>query len=227
MGGFGTLAAFGMSIFIFQQQIQAQNNEPLIEATDPQKELLREQGLGKGKWTMLDCANGKEVHSTAFLGKYLMVYVGFTLCPDVCPVELRKISNALHILEERGYKIGQDIEPIFVSCDPKRDTQQAVKEFVDSYHPKIKGLYGTMDQTEKIAKCFKAYFQRPPPGKGKNDDYYVDHSSITYVMDTSSEYIGHTSTLDDAETMAERIAAMIKETGGPSHSKGFFSKWFK
>lgn len=131
-------------------------------------------------------------------------------------------------MEERGYKIGTDVEPIFVSCDPKRDTQESVKEFVNNYHPKLKGLYGTMNQTEKIAKCFKAYFQRPPPGKGKGDDYYVDHSSITYVMDRQSEYIGHISTLDDAETMAQRISDMIRETGGPSYSSGgFFAKWFK
>ena len=91
--GLGTLAAFGISIFIFQQQIRAQDSEPIIEATDPQKHSLREQGLGKGKWTMLDCEDGKAIDSTAFLGKYLIVYFGFTLCPDVCPVELSKMAN--------------------------------------------------------------------------------------------------------------------------------------
>ena len=129
----------------------------------------------------------------------------------------------MQLLEERGFKIGTDIVPVFVSVDPKRDTPELVKKYIRQFHPEIYGLTGSPEQVASFAKAYKAYFSTPGPGEN-NDDYIVDHVTMMYVMDRGGQYIGHISTLENADEMASKIADLIKDTG---HSGGFLGKWFK
>merc|ERR1719245_2651410 len=116
-----------------------------------------------GAWEMID-HKGNRVSHIDYLGKYLLIYFGFTFCPDVCPRELTKMANAMRLLEERGFKIGEDMLPVFVSVDPKRDTPELIKKYIRQFHPEIYGLTGSPQQVAQFAKVYKAYFSTPGPG---------------------------------------------------------------
>ena len=129
----------------------------------------------------------------------------------------------MQLLEERGFRIGEDILPVFVSVDPKRDTPELIKKYIRQFHPAIYGLTGSPEQVAKFAKSYKAYFSTPGPGENL-DDYIIDHVTMMYIMGRQGEYIGHISTLENADEMANKIAGMIKDVG---HSGGFLGTWFK
>lgn len=112
------------------------------------------------------------------------------MCPDICPDELNKISEALEILKKRGYKVTSDgshgsIMPIFISVDPERDTPTRSGEYAREFHPAFIGLSGSMEDVTNTAKKYRVYFSKDQtPG----DEYLVDHSIITYLMDPSGEF---------------------------------------
>lgn len=215
---FGTIIIFGIGTIMFQQQVHRHRQKQ----KQPQYASYGEAQIGGGEWRMTD-HNNSEIDQTALMGKYQVVYFGFTFCPDVCPRELTKMANAMQLLEERGFKIGEDILPVFVSVDPKRDTPELIKKYIRQFHPEIYGLTGSPEQVAKFAKAYKAYFSTPGPGENA-DDYIIDHVTMMYVMGRQGEYIGHISTLENAAEMANKIAAMIREQG---HSGGFLGTFFK
>eukprot|EP01084_Bolivina_argentea_P291394 500810_1 len=212
----GTIIVFGIGTIIFQQQLHKHRQKQRA----PEYESYGEAQIGGGEWKMTD-HNNKQIDQTSLIGKYQVVYFGFTFCPDVCPRELTKMANAMHLLKERGYKIGEDILPVFVSVDPKRDTPQLIKKYIRQFHPQIYGLTGSPTQVAKFAKAYKAYFSTPGPGEN-TEDYIIDHVTMMYVMGRQGEYIGHISTLENADEMADKIANMIKDVG---HSGGFLGTW--
>eukprot|EP01084_Bolivina_argentea_P256066 430994_1 len=216
----GTIIFFGIGTIIFQQQIHKHRQKQRA----PEYASYGEAQIGIGEWKMTD-HNNKLIDQNTLMGKYQIVYFGFTFCPDVCPRELTKMAHAMQLLEERGYSIGieGDILPVFVSVDPKRDTPALIKKYIRQFHPQIYGLTGSPQQVAKFAKAYKAYFSTPGPGEN-TDDYIIDHVTMMYVMGRTGEYIGHISTLENAHEMANKIAAMIKEFG---HKGGFFGTWFK
>ena len=122
-------------------------------------------------------------------------------------------------MEDRGY--GDELIPIFVSVDPKRDTPALIRKFIRQFHPKIIGLTGSPQQVAKFARAYKAYYSTPGPGDNP-DDYIVDHVTMMYVMGRQGEYLGHISTLENADEMADKVAKMFKDVGP---SGGFFGKF--
>lgn len=138
-----------------------------------------------GAFTLTD-SNGKTVKDTDFRGKYMLVYFGFTHCPDICPTTLLMMTNAL---EQLG-RDGKNIVPIFVTLDPERDTQAAVGAYVKNFSPDLIGLTGTKEQITKVADTYKVYFS-----KVKSEDsamgYMIDHSGFIYLMDKDGKYVAH------------------------------------
>ena len=129
----------------------------------------------------------------------------------------------MQLLEERGFRIGEDILPVFVSVDPKRDTPELIKKYIRQFHPQIYGLTGSPEQVAKFAKIYKAYFSTPGPGENQ-DDYIIDHVTMMYVMGREGEYIGHISTLENSSEMADKISNMITDVG---HSGGIIGRFMK
>jgi len=213
-----TIAVFGIGTILFQQKV----NEHRQKQKKPQYATYGEAQIGGGEWKMTD-HNGRRITQKEMMGKYQVVYFGFTFCPDVCPRELTKMAHAMQLLEDRGFVIGQDVVPVFVSVDPKRDTPELIKKYIRQFHPQIYGLTGSPEEVAKFAKAYKAYFSTPGPGEDQND-YIIDHVTMMYVMGRTGEYIGHISTLENADEMAAKIAGMIKDAG---HSGGFLGNWFK
>lgn len=173
-----------------------------------------------GDWEMYD-HDGNKVSNEDFKGKYQLVYFGFTFCPDVCPRELNKMAQALNILESNGFL--DDIVPLFVSVDPKRDSPPLVKKFIRQFHPKIVGLTGTPKQVAEFATMYRAYFSTPGPNDS-NEDYIIDHVTMMYLINREGKYLGHISTLDDSVSMAQKLMEKMDDVKGKS---GVISKLFR
>jgi protein SCO1/2 len=151
-------------------------------------------------------ADGKTVTERDFRGKWLIVYFGFTYCPDVCPTGLAKLSQILERLGPRADKI----RPIFISVDPERDTPQKVGKYVRAFDKRFIGLVGSMAQTRAAAKAFGAYFKKRSTGKSK-DAYLVDHSSFYHVMGPDGRFRAVYGSTERIDTIAKSIEALMRK----------------
>jgi protein SCO1/2 len=153
-----------------------------------------------GPFTLTD-HNGQIVTEKSYAGKYLLVFFGYTFCPDVCPTALTTISNTLDLLGESANKT----MPLFISVDPLRDTPEHLKEYVSYFHPKLVALTGTEDQIKSVTKAYRVYFAKAQANEDDQEDYLMDHSSITYLIGPDGNFIEHFSHGIEPEKMAERL----------------------
>lgn len=116
----------------------------------------------------------------------IQVYFGFTHCPDICPEELDKMAQMIDLVKE---SCGNIMRPIFITCDPARDTPAVNKEYLKEFHPDLIGLTGTWEQIKAVCKAYRVYFSTPPNVK-PGQDYLVDHSIYFYLMGRSSMFMG-------------------------------------
>ena len=142
--------------------------------------LFTHPPVAGGPFTLTDIT-GKTITDRSYRGKYLLLYFGYTWCPDVCPATMATITEAL---DELGEKAAQ-IQPVFVSLDPARDTPAVLADYVSHYSPRWQGLTGTPEQLTVIEKEFHVYVAKHATGP-KPDDYIMDHSSIVYLMDAGN-----------------------------------------
>jgi protein SCO1/2 len=138
-----------------------------------------------------------------FKGKLLLVYFGFTYCPDICPTDLQAISLAIDQLGTAGDKV----QPLFITVDPERDTAAHLAEYVPMFHPRLIGLTGDAAAIRKAADAYKVYYAKVPNEAGT--DYTVDHSAFVYLMDADGKYLGFLP----PGTTPERIAEAIRQRG--------------
>jgi protein SCO1/2 len=129
----------------------------------------------------LQTLDGKDVSDADFRGKWLLIYFGYTFCPDVCPTTLSQIGAALDAL---GLK-AKDFQAVFITLDPARDKTPVMKDYMKSFDPRILGLRGEPDDIEATAKSFHIYYRPRALGNGQ---YTVDHSSYIYVMDPKGKF---------------------------------------
>lgn len=135
-----------------------------------------------------------------FRGRLMLVYFGFTYCPDICPTDLMAIGQALE-------QLGPDadaVQPVFITLDPERDTTEHLAEYVPMFHPRLLGLTGSLDAIGAAAAAYKVYFAKVPIGKDAGD-YTVDHTSFIYLMDRDGKYLGFFPPGTSAERMVEII----------------------
>ncbi|KAJ3400478.1 Cu-binding protein, partial [Chytridiales sp. JEL 0842] len=122
--------------------------------------------------------------------------------------ELEKMAKVVDSLKEK--ERGGKVVPIFVSCDPKRDSLKAIKEYLKDFHPDFVGLTGTYAQIKKIAKSYRLYFSAPPRSMDDDEaDYLVDHSIFFYLMDPEGRYAAHFGKQETAETVTEKILGIL------------------
>ena len=142
----------------------------------PKFQLTDVTGAPWGKKLDLTDHNGQRRTLDDFKGKVVVLFFGFTHCPDACPTTLAELAA---VAKELGPD-AQRLQVLVVSVDPERDTPQVLRQYVPSFNPQFLGLYGTAAETSAAAKEFKVYFSRQPqPGGG----YTVDHSAGTFVID--------------------------------------------
>jgi protein SCO1/2 len=158
------------------------------------------QGVALGGPFSLTDHRGRAVTEGSFEGRFLLVYFGFTYCPDVCPTELGTMAAAIDALEGEGERV----TPVLVSVDPERDTPAALAEYVERFHPRMVGLTGTPEQVAAAARAYRVYYakvQRP-----EMSQYLMDHSSFIYLVGPD----GRVRTMFRPNTAPEAIAAAIR-----------------
>jgi protein SCO1/2 len=163
-------------------------------------------GADFGKDFLLTDFNGQQRRLTDFRGKVVAVFFGYTHCPDVCPTTLTDLASAVK-------KLGPDagkVQVLFITADPQRDTPDVLRQYVTAFDPTFLGLRGTPEQTAEVAKAFKVLIQKNPGADPNN--YTVDHSSGTYVYDTSGRLRLYMSYGQSADLFAHDIAQLLKSS---------------
>lgn len=160
-----------------------------------------------GPFNLID-HDGKPVDESVLAGKPALIYFGYTYCPDVCPESLVVMSDALDMV---GPEVASKVRPVFISVDPKRDTVEVVKDYVQHFYPGMLGLTGTEDQVAAVASAYRVYYKKAEIDEEDPETYLVDHSSITYLMDGKGEYMAHFSHGTKAEAMAARLKDLLTQ----------------
>jgi protein SCO1/2 len=174
-----------------------------ISAAESMDAVMWGKGTIGGPFALTD-HTGKTRTDADFRGKLLLVYFGFTHCPDICPTDLMAMGGALKSLGRQA----DQVQGLFISVDPKRDTPPLLAAYVDSFHENIVGLTGDESAVRRAAHAYKVYFNKVP-GKA-DDDYGFDHSAYIYLMDRDGKFIG----VFPPSTPAERIAHVLKPLVG-------------
>ena len=165
---------------------------------------------GPGGDFVLTAHTGQTISSEQYRGRYMLIYFGYSYCPDVCPLDLQKLSAALYQLEEEGYDT-TPIQPIFITIDPERDTVAELATFVPDFHPRLVALTGTVDEISKVAGDYKVYFaKREQEG---TDDYLMDHSALIFAMDPEGQYVRLFSTRDKPSDIADSLRPVLQQAG--------------
>jgi protein SCO1/2 len=190
----------------------------ILMLTQPDKKLAGEDYLMQeaasgtaqigGDFELTD-HNGNSFDSKDYRGKLMLVYFGFTFCPDICPTAMQTMSEALNTLDK--YNI--DIKPVFITIDPARDDQESLKQFLSNFHPKITGLTGTEEEIRQVADKYKVFYAIDESTKD-SEDYLLDHSSFFYLMDKQGNYLTHFGVQTSPEEMADAIRVNSNAWGG-------------
>jgi protein SCO1/2 len=128
-----------------------------------------------GPFTLVNTA-GETVTEASFRGRWMLLYFGFTFCPDVCPTDLQTISAALDKLGP----LGQRVVPVFVTIDPERDTPAVLGEYTKLFDERLVGLTGSKEQVAAAAKAYRVYYARAK--SRDSSDYLMDHSAFIYLV---------------------------------------------
>ncbi len=172
----------------------------LREAGDPgaPSQQVSGKALIGGPFSLTD-HTGKPVTQDDFKGKLMLVFFGYTYCPDICPAELQVMSAALDALGADAEKV----TPVFITVDPARDTVEQMASYVASFHPRLVGLTGSEEAVKQAAKAYRVYYAKA--GDANSPDYLVDHSAFVYLMGRDGNYLTHFSYGTSAEKMAAGI----------------------
>lgn len=156
-----------------------------------------------GPFSLID-QDGNRRTDQDYRGKLMLIYFGFTYCPDVCPTGLTIMANAL---DQLGAEADQ-VAPIFITVDPERDTPEAMKAYVAQFSPRLIGLTGSEAEVAAAAKAYRVYYAKAP-GAG-DAPYLMDHTSLFYLMDREGRFITHFTHNSQAEDMVAAVQKALK-----------------
>jgi protein SCO1 len=167
------------------------------------------QALVGGPFALTD-QNGQPVNSADFQGRYLLIYFGYTTCPDICPTELTKMSAALTAFEALDAGRGKQIVPLFITVDPERDTVAALKQYVPSFHPRLVGLTGTPAQINVAMTAYRTYAKKQLAAGEPPENYLMDHTSLMYLMGPDGHYLAHFTNANTVAQMTDGLKAFVQ-----------------
>jgi cytochrome oxidase Cu insertion factor (SCO1/SenC/PrrC family) len=167
-------------------------------------DLMWNRGPIGGPFALID-HTGKLRTDEDFRGELLLIYFGYSYCPDVCPTDLQQIGLAVDGLGARA----EAVQPLFITLDPERDTAVHLAEYVPQFHPRLIGLTGSAEQIRRAALAYKVYYAKYPPD---SSDYVIDHSSFIYLVDKAGKYIGFFPPGTTADRMIEIINLNLSDS---------------
>jgi cytochrome oxidase Cu insertion factor (SCO1/SenC/PrrC family) len=175
----------------------------LWRASDDLPGLGRVVGSGTpsigAPFTLID-QDGKRRSSRDFAGKYMLIYFGYTYCPDVCPTTLALMGDAIGRLGPKGARV----VPVFITIDPARDTPAQLKSYLKSFGPQFVGFTGSEQDVAKVAADYRVYARKHPLGGG---GYGMDHSSVIYLMGPDGKFVAY---WDDTAVGPDALAKEIR-----------------
>jgi protein SCO1/2 len=155
-----------------------------------------------GPFTLVNTA-GQTVTDAEVLTKPSLVYFGYTFCPDVCPFDMSRNTEAVDKLDAMGV----DVTPVFISIDPERDTPDALADYASNMHPKLIALTGSADQVKVASQAYKTFYKRRETG---DEFYLMDHSTFTYLMLPGEGFVDFFRREITSDQMAESVACFVK-----------------
>ena len=161
------------------------------------------KALVGGPFTLTD-QTGKRVTEKDFRGRYMLVFFGFTHCPDICPSALQVITAALNKLGDKA----KDVTPVFISLDSERDTPEKLAEYLKSFSGRIVGLTGSKDEVASAAKAYRVYYQIVPDGKTAGE-YTIDHAAIIYLMSKDGEFLTHIPHTNNVDNVVATLSKAL------------------
>jgi protein SCO1/2 len=172
-------------------------------AITSQAQSTGEAAIG-GPFTLSN-QKGETVTQATYAGKLMLVFFGFTYCPEICPTDLTVMGNAMKMLTPEE---ATQVVPIFITVDPERDTVEQMKTYLSSFDPSIQGLTGTREQVDGAIKSYRVYAKKvEDPG---STDYTMDHSAYFYLMGRDGKYLIHFPHGEKPEAIVEAIRQHLK-----------------
>jgi protein SCO1/2 len=166
----------------------------------------QQQSAGKvpiGGAFRLTSQEGKPFSDENLKGKPFVVFFGFTHCPEVCPTTLYDLTQDFAALG----KDADNLQAVFITVDPARDTPELMKTYLSSFDPRIVGLSGTEEEIAAAAKAYKIYYRKVPT---EGSDYTMDHSATLFLMDSKGEFYGTSNFQEPEETRRSKLRQLVK-----------------
>jgi protein SCO1 len=160
-----------------------------------------------GPFTLTNAEDGSTVTERSYRGKIMLIYFGYTYCPDACPTTLNTIVKAL---DELG-PLADHVQTLFITIDPQRDTRAVLSDYVKSFGPRIVGLTGTPAQIAAAAKVYRVYYA-PHEAKDLPNGYLMDHTSVVFIMDENGRFLATFTPDTSAAQMADRLSKLVAKT---------------
>ncbi|XP_037316065.2 protein SCO2 homolog, mitochondrial [Pungitius pungitius] len=168
-------------------------------------EQLKQVSLGQGTFSLLD-HGGRRRTKADFLGRWVLLYFGFTHCPDICPEELDKLCGAVAALERDATL--PPVQPLFVTVDPERDDPPALARYVRDFHPRLIGLTGTPEEVKRAGRDYRVYASAGP--KDEDGDYIVDHTILIYLISPDGLFLDYYNRMKDQDQIVDSVRNHIK-----------------
>jgi protein SCO1/2 len=168
-------------------------------AAQMMEDLMYGRGPVGGPFTLTD-QTGRSRSDSEFRGKLMIVYFGYTYCPDVCPTDLMAITQALDALGPAA----EGVQPVFITVDPERDTK-VLADYVSAFHHSFIGLTGSPEEIRTVANSYKAFYVKVPDEHGGG--YSIDHSGVIYLMGRRGEYLGFMP----PQTSPDRLTEVLRK----------------
>ncbi|KAJ8373568.1 hypothetical protein SKAU_G00041480 [Synaphobranchus kaupii] len=168
-------------------------------------EQLKQVSVGQGDFHLLD-HTGERRTKRDFRGQWVLLYFGFTHCPDICPDELEKMTAVVQALD-REPKL-PPVQPLFVTVDPERDDVVAMARYVKDFHPRLMGLTGTPEEVKAAGRDYRVYYSVGP--KDEDNDYIVDHTILIYLINPDGLFLDYYNRTRDEQQIANSIRKHMK-----------------
>jgi protein SCO1/2 len=180
------------------------------EAARLMNELMTGAGPIGGPFQLTD-QKGRRVGPAQWRGKLVLMYFGYTSCPDACPTELSSISAAIAAMGVDG----DGVQPVFVTLDPLRDTPTVLAAYVQSFNPRFVALGGTEREIRRVASSYKVFYEKV--ARQRSSYYMIDHTSFTYVLNATGQYVGYFPPGTSGERIAAQLRALLSATDAHSN----------